>query len=315
MKSKFNNGSNKSAWSFSADYLAAKKHIDDLAVNEKVLQKLKGNLQERRPGRALEVLEVGAGIGTMLVRLAERGVFTGAVTYRLTDSDADHLAAARTYLCEWATRRKDTLFWSSDTCGTISLPGAELNIILEKIDILHISRRVELMGLCDLLIAHGMLDLFDFNQVLPSLLACLKSDGLVYFTCNFDGETIFLPQNEADSIIISCYHESMEKRNSGASQTGRRLLAFLHELPEQTILAAGSSDWIIHPESNGYRLAEKLFLHTIIGMVERELAWANQQTAESMAWLHLRRQQVEDGALILLARHLDVLAGQQHPQP
>ena len=53
-----------------ARYLAAKTTVDDRALNRHVL----AELRRLMPAGALQVLEVGAGLGTMVARLMDWGV-------------------------------------------------------------------------------------------------------------------------------------------------------------------------------------------------------------------------------------------------
>ncbi len=161
--------------------------------------------------------------------------------------------------------------WAGDYDGRLSTSRAEISLTLEPASAEELADRSDSLGPFHLIIAHAVLDLVDFPAVLPRLLSRLTDNGLAYFTCNFDGETVFLPEYEGEEEIISRYHASMEARLTGASHTGRRLLAFLQG-PGLELLAAGSSDWIIHPRNYGYRTDETFFLHAIIDTVERELA-------------------------------------------
>jgi hypothetical protein len=51
-----------------ANYLSAKKSVDDRALNRGVLQSLVQHLEPIQAQDPLHVLEIGAGIGTMLER-------------------------------------------------------------------------------------------------------------------------------------------------------------------------------------------------------------------------------------------------------
>ena len=58
-------------------YLASKRTVDDRALNRQVWQTLADAVDGARPpDRPLRVLEVGAGIGTMVERCVEWGLFT-----------------------------------------------------------------------------------------------------------------------------------------------------------------------------------------------------------------------------------------------
>src|SRR5580704_13616544 len=83
-----------------ARYLAAKTTVDDRALNRQVLAEL-GRLL---PAGAPRVLEVGAGLGTMVARLLDWGVIS-AGEYVLLDADRDLLECSRQWLREWADGR------------------------------------------------------------------------------------------------------------------------------------------------------------------------------------------------------------------
>jgi hypothetical protein len=179
------------------------------------------------------------------------------------------------------------------------------------------ARRTETQGTFHLVIAHAVLDLLDLPAVLPGLLAQLTSNGLAYCTCNFDGATHFLPEYPGgeEQEILRRYHASMEARRTGASRTGRRLLSLLQG-PGFELLAAGSSDWVIHPRNGTYSGDEVVFLHALIATVEQELAGKSGPAPPGLAaWARTRHRQVEAGALTFLARNLDLLARRRPSLP
>src|SRR2546429_4151352 len=80
-----------------ARYLAAKTTVDDRALNRHVLAELRRLV----PAGAPRVLEVGAGLGTMVARLMDWGVVaTGE--YIVLDADLQLLDDSRRWLCDWA---------------------------------------------------------------------------------------------------------------------------------------------------------------------------------------------------------------------
>src|SRR6202050_708576 len=83
-----------------ARYLAAKTTVDDRALNRQVL----AELRHLMPAGARRVLEVGAGLGTMVARLLDWGV-VGAGEYILLDADRQLLDCSRRWLCDWAAAR------------------------------------------------------------------------------------------------------------------------------------------------------------------------------------------------------------------
>ena len=302
--------------SFDPRYLAAKKSIDDLALNHHVWNTLQQALPYSTGSEPVKILEVGAGIGTMLERLVDRGLLTGPSSYLATDMDSGQLSVARKYLSQWAKKHGHSLSWAGDV-GQLKTAGADITLNFESATVEELADRAGSLGPFHLIIAHAVLDLVDFSVVLPQLLSRLTNGGLAYFTCNFDGETIFLPPYEGEEAFIRRYHNSMEARLSGASHTGRRLLTFLQGSSFE-VLAAGSSDWVIHPRKTGYSPDENFFLHAIVATVERQLAkeqnppWALANLAN---WAHLRHHQIETDKLSFIARHLDLLVQNHSPLP
>jgi SAM-dependent methyltransferase len=295
---------------FDPSYLVAKKGIDDRALNHNVWETLRQALPQTTDGEPLNILEIGAGVGTMLERVVERGLLTGPASYVATDSDPGQLRAARKYLSQWAMKRGHALTWSGEYSSRLHTTSADVSVVLGLASAEALAKRSDTFGSFHLLIAHAVLDLVDFPALLPRLLPRLGNNGLAYLTCNFDGETVFLPEWDGEDEIIRHYHAAMEARLTGASHTGRRLLTFLQR-PGLELLAAGSSDWIIHPRKAGYAKDERFFLHAIIETVARELAQKTSPPAGLVAWARLRHRQVEAGELSFLARHLDFLARRQ----
>lgn len=298
-------------------YLAAKKGIDDRALNRQVWETLRHALPQATGRGPAAILEIGAGIGTMLERVVDWGLLSGPTTYLLTDSARDHLQAARRHISEWAGQRGHDLSWPDEQCGLLRTASAEVSLVFKAASVEELAGRSHTLGPFHLLIAHAVLDLVDFPSLLPRLLPQLKVNGLAYLTCNFDGDTVFLPAypGEEELEIIRRYHASMEARLPGASHTGRRLLTFLHGLTME-ILAAGSSDWVVHPHDSSYPMDEAFFLHAIIETVEQELAKKNGPPPSGLAaWARMRHRQVEAGQLSFLARHLDLLARRHPPRP
>src|SRR5215469_546724 len=87
-----------------ARYLAAKKSVDDRALNWQVWQRLVAALPEATPEQPLRILEVGAGIGSMVERLLAADVLTHA-TYTAIDMAPMLLAEARRRLAQWAVEQ------------------------------------------------------------------------------------------------------------------------------------------------------------------------------------------------------------------
>ncbi len=293
-------------------YLAAKQTVDDRALNHAVWQALVRALPSQSPAHPLRVLEVGAGIGTMIERLIERGVLRCA-TYTAIDAGADNIAELERRSLKWG-----------ETLGLRAAAGEQrvcledetrrLTIEAQVIDVLDFSARAHGKRPWDVLIAHAFLDLLNLPRALPHLLALLRPGGLFYFTINFDGATILEPSLDPalDAEIERLYHQTMDERvthgePSGDSHTGRRLFHLLRQAGGE-ILEAGSSDWVVYADRAGYRNDEAYFLHFIVETLRGALSdhpqLANRR-AEFEAWIDRRHRQIEEGELVYIAHQLD----------
>ncbi|NEK56543.1 hypothetical protein GCU56_01465 [Geodermatophilus sabuli] len=280
-------------------YLAAKKSVDDRALNRQVL----ADLRRLMPPGAGRVLEIGAGLGTMVARLLEWQVVT-AGEYILLDVDRRLLHDSRAWLCEWADARGLPARPLPDGVRLgelrVRLVEAELGSYLES-------------GCgepADLLVANAFLDLVDVPTVLPGLLRLLVPGGVYWFTVNFDGESVFQPDHPHDDDVLGAYHRSMDDRvrhgrAAGESRTGRHLFGHLRAagVPARS---AGSSDWVVMAGPDGtYPGDEAYFLETILSTVEEALA-GPAAPAGLADWLAVRRGQLAGGELVYLAHQLDV---------
>jgi SAM-dependent methyltransferase len=307
-------------------YLAAKKTVDDRALNRRLWERLRLELSAQRG--ALRVLELGAGIGTMIERLVEWGMFapadpgagsmpTGARTREvyltLVDSDTACIAEARRRLVAWA----GAAGWAvADDDGRLrlELPGLALMIEAVAADALAFVAAPECRGAWDLLIANAFLDLIDVRQGLPRLLAALRPGGLFYFTINFDAGLILEPtiDRALDDRIAALTYAAMDGgRPTGGecvnSRIGRQLF---HEVRRVggTVLDVGSCDWVVFPTPDGYPADEAYFLHHILHFIAAGLADSPALDAGVFAaWLEQRRQQIDAAELVYVAHQLDLL--------
>ncbi len=280
-------------------YLASKRTVDDRALNRHVWQTLADAVAGALPpDRPLRVLEVGAGIGTMVERVVEWGLLSGSsyeVAYTAIDSEEGNIEAARRRLAHLT---------SSTESG--------LQVRLQTADLYAFAARRENRQRFDLIIAHALLDLLHLPTALPILLQMARPAGLFYFSINFDGATLFLPEVDPalDSRIEALYHRSMDTRitdgqPSGDSRTGRRLFHALRACGAE-VLAVGSSDWVVHAVDGAYPHDEAYFLSCILHFVESTLRGHPELDAgEFGEWLAMRRRQVARGELMYVAHQLD----------
>jgi SAM-dependent methyltransferase len=284
-----------------ARYLAAKTTVDDRALNRHVL----AELRRLMPADAPRVLEVGAGLGTMVARLTDWGVVS-AGEYTLLDADRQLLDSSRRWLCDWAVTRglRSELLPDGLQVGDlrVRLVHAELGTYLEA------AHGV----LADVLIANAVLDLVDVPAVLPGLLRLLVPGGVYWFTINYDGETIFEPGHPLDDQVMRAYHRDMDERvrygrPAGESRTGRRLFHYLRAA-EAPALAAGPSDWVLSAGPDGnYPGDEAYFLRSILSTIQNALRSRPDRVepADLAGWLAVRDRQLAAGELVYIAHQLD----------
>src|SRR5690242_8186170 len=284
-----------------ARYLAAKVTVDDRALNRHVLAELRRLL----PAGPSRVLEVGAGLGTMVARLPHWDA-VGAGEYILLDADRRLLDCSRRWLCDWAAARglRTDLLPDGLRVGDlrVRLVHAELGRYLEAAH----------GGPADVLIANAVLDLVDVPAILPGLLRLLIPGGVYWFTINYDGESIFAPGHPHDDQVMQAYHRDMDERvrygrPAGDSRTGRRLFHDLRAAGAPA-LAAGSSDWVVSAGPDGtYPDDEAYFLRSILSTIQDALRSRPDRVepADLADWLAMRGRQLAAGELVYIAHQLD----------
>lgn len=293
-------------------YLNAKRTVDDRALNCSVWQTMAKLLRDRALNQTPRVLEVGAGTGTMLHRLVEWGALKRG-TYLGIDSDPESIQTALQNLPAWAEGQGLACIPVSDG---FELSGREiqLRVSFQTREVGEAAANPGDTGY-DMLAANAFLDLVNPARLLPQLGKMMQPGGLGYFTINFDGMTVFEPQLDPglDEKIIELYHQSMDDRRTGGqftggSRTGRRLYHQLRDAGWKG-LAAGASDWVVHPVNGSYRADEAYFLNHLLHFFEETLAGhAGLEPNVFQAWLDARRRQIETADLFLVVHQLDYLA-------
>lgn len=282
-------------------YLLAKQSVDDRALNKDVLNALKANL----PQKPIRIIEVGAGIGTMLRRLIHWDVIHQA-EYVMVDEMADNVEYASEWIPQWAMETGLRSERNGKNQLRIVDENHDIHIIFKPADIFDfIQTKPEE---ADLLIAHAVLDLLPMPISLPKLFSLTKS--LAWFTINFDGMTILEPQIDPalDEKIEWLYHQTMDKRATGGdSRTGRHLFSYLRSSGAK-VLASGASDWVVHSVDGTYLNDEAYFLHFILHFF-RESLTGNPGMIPSVfsKWLAQREAQIERGELVYISHQLDFL--------
>jgi SAM-dependent methyltransferase len=289
-------------------YLTAKKSVDDRAPNRRVWQWLAGAL----PRRPMRVLEVGAGVGTMVERAVEWGLLSCA-EYTALDALSGNIAAARRRLPAWAEQAGYAVGQAAEGGLILEKGEQQVQVVLVAADLFDFIRREQGQQPWDLLIAHAFLDLMDIPATLPQLFSLARPGGWFYFTINFDGATLLEPVIDPalDEQIERLYHQSMDERftdgkPSGDSRAGRHLFGHLRQAGAQ-IMAAGASDWVVFAGADGrYAQDEAYFLQFIIYTIHQALSGRPElESGRFEAWVAARYAQIERGELVYIAHQLD----------
>jgi SAM-dependent methyltransferase len=284
-----------------ARYLAAKTTVDDRALNRQVL----AELRRLMPAGAPRILEIGAGLGTMVARLTDWAAIV-AGEYILLDADQQLLDGSRQWLSGWAAAR-------GLRCDPLpdGLRVGELRVRLLHAELgSYLEAAAEAPA--DVLIANAVLDLVEVPAVLPGLLRLLVPGGVYWFTINYDGESIFEPGHPHDGQVMQAYHRDMDERvrygrPAGESRTGRHLFHHLRAAGAPA-LAAGPSDWVVHAGPGGtYAGDEAYFLRSILDTIHNALRDRQDRVAPAdlAGWLAERGRQLAAGELVYIAHQLD----------
>lgn len=316
-------------------YLRAKRSVDDRALDRRLVGLLRERLADRAAEREgpLRVLEVGAGIGTMVARLIDWEVLPpGEARYVAVDRDAEALAGLGPFLREWAAEREGSVYVSDageraggDEANALVVETDARTVRVEPVAADAVAYAGEHAGASDALIGMALLDVLDLDG-LETLLGALASGGTYYFPITFDGGTRFRPAYPDDRAVERLYHRHMDEKPGGNSRAGGDALARLRGTDGASLLGAAGSDWIVRPvdgegdpsgDGAGYPDDEAFFLRHILYTVEEAVGEViaadggdgSLSSADLDAWLAERRRQLDAGDLVYLTHQLDLLGG------
>ena len=289
-------------------YLRAKRTLDDRSLDRRLLERLRAGIAERGADRdgPLRVLEVGAGVGTMIERMLEWDLLPpGPTEYVAVDVDSDAVDSIPGRLVDWAAD-SDVAATTRDAGVVLDGPDRRLTVTTEAAD--AVAFVDDAAREWDLLVGMAFLDIVDLDQ-LPTLLSALAPGGYWYFPITFDGGTRFGPSHPADDAVERAYHHHMDQKPGGDSRAGHHALDRLRALEGVTVDGVAGSDWAVYPRDDAYPADEAYFLRYILATVEGAVGEldANAPDGQTLAaWLATRRRQVADAELSYLTHQLDL---------
>lgn len=292
-----------------AEFLTAKRTVEDRALNSAVFERFASELGACSGSDPVRIVEIGAGTGSMIARLAEWNALPSTVSYRAVDIDADTIDTAHQQLPEQLTaagytvdRTTDGLIASRQEGGT----DQRLELSFEVDDGFSITDEA------DAVIASAVLDLVDLDPTLQDLKGILNDGGLLYAPITFNGRTSFTPVDPFDGKIERLYHRHMDevREQPGSSRAGQQLVTALPAAGYR-VLDAGGSDWVIRPVDGAYPAAESTVLRHLLATIDNALTDYPPEVLSPRTrteWIETRTEQLQRGDLTLVAHHLDVLA-------
>lgn len=294
------------------EYLTAKRAVDDRALNRRVWDRFADELADRGRGGdgPVRIVEVGAGVGSMVARLAARDGLPPAVSYRGVDLDENVVAAGRDRLPGWLEAAGYTVSRESD--AIVARRRGDDGGATQRLEIsLEVGDAFSIVDDADAVIAAAFLDLVALEPALARLRELCRDGGVVYAPLTFDGATGFTPPHPLDGRVERLYHRHMDeiRDQPGSSRAGRELLGAVPDAGYD-VLAAGGSDWVVGA-GEGETADEATVTRYLLETIDDALADYPEDVlapATRERWLETRRRQLERGELVVLAHHLDVLA-------
>lgn len=291
-------------------YLDAKRSVDDRSLDRRLWRQLGTALSTAADDEGpFRLLEVGAGVGTMVERAVEWDLLPEGrdVVYTAVDVQTENTDAIPDRLADWADGRSVE---TTERAGGVDLVWPERTVAVEPVTTDATGFVAGTDRSWDLLVGMAVLDVIGLDE-LPTLLSGLAPGGHWYFPITFDGGTRFTPDHPADDAVEREYHGHMDTKEGGDSRAGQHALARLRETDEATVSGVAGSDWVVYPDGSGYPGDEAYFLRYVLGTVEEALGevdrGADLDDDSLDDWLRTRREQVASGELVYVTHQLDLL--------
>lgn len=323
------NGDNKYAFS-DVNYLIAKNSVDANAIDPNVWERLGQELTQRlqrKKDNALRIADLGAGMLSMLELLLNGGgrderLKTSLFEQIHNDASREQLVKVEYFAyesntnlvegCKEKLTKLDFQEMSDKSCWKLSLSNVEVTVHLLSTDFQN--QQQPTPESIDLIIGCCFADLFDPDHLALSLKRFAhksrKFPPLVYLPITFAGRTRFgstsYPFAElnnmnsdrripSDTTAFQMYSKSLIKHghNLDPSRIVNAICSF-----GGSLIARGSSDWIIDPKSDEYLWETMMYFFGMTGASE---ITKNRLNAEG--WIRRSRRH----ARTIIASNVDLL--------
>ncbi len=259
------------------NYLDVKKSIDDKSLNQAVWDSFaRCLLAQNKLKRSLKIMEIGAGIGTMIERLLDASLLKQC-HYIALEPEAPFKEAAKARLISWADSKGMTFAINTEGLWLLgnnqSDNNEDLHVTIEWIEA-EADKIAELFEdeSLDFILSHAVIDLLPVPVLMPVILSKLKQQGGFYFSINFSGQTCFSPGHKDDHDIADSYHQDMDARFPGMdwqpSMTGEALPEWLENYGCRKVIKGGS-DWSLSAINLDSR--DALFIKNILDTIAKAL--------------------------------------------
>jgi hypothetical protein len=269
-------------------YLEAKRSVDEESRSGRVADRFVAALPA-----APRVIEAGAGTGSLVPWLLDRGVTAGS--YRGVEASAAVVAHAR-HARPAELRYRGRTVTDHQTNSRV----ADLEVSFDVGDALAELPEDE----ADAVVAQQFMDLVSIPEAVEAFTDALTPGGVAYFPLTFDGTSVFEPAHAADRAVERAYHDAIDETAGRTSRAGRRLATHLRRAPGE-LVAMDASDAIVRPHGGSYRADERYFLECILAFVESSVAPEVVPAIDD--WLQARRQQLAREALLYVGHRYDLL--------
>ncbi len=297
--------------------MAAKRTVDDRALNAHVWQRFGSAVRRMAADRSAACADAGLGGHRHNDRTALTADLLHNSEYFAIDSSAVNIDVAAERLGQRAA------------AGVVSRPVAPLGPGSGPAYVIDLAPA----GTCTIRLSAA--DAFDYLESEAAdadvLIAARLSrpggrtanprvhqpgarSGALLYTINFDGATILEPKIDPalDELIPQQYPRQWTVESWTASDPATAAPDVTSTTPcltPVTVLAAGSSDWVVGPTRGGYPDDEAFFLHFIVDTISGALM--DDPALDRAAfekWITERHRQIDQHRLVFIAHQLDYLA-------